>query len=160
LVNFKITISDTKGKSIIKELKDNDVNPLLGLVIGQETDASIVGLDGKIKITGGSDKSGFPMRPDLLGSTRKRILIPKGVGFRTTENGLRKRKLLRGNTITEEIYQINSKYDGELKVEEPKKEEKIESPKEKPKKEEKIESPKEKPKKEEKIESPKEKPKA
>ena len=146
MVNFKITISDTKGKSIIKELKDNDVNPLLGLVIGQETDASLVGLDGKIKITGGSDKSGFPMRPDLLGSTRKRILIPKGVGFRTTENGLRKRKLLRGNTITEEIYQINSKYDGELKVEEPKKEEKIEAPKEKPKKEEKIEAPKEKPK--------------
>jgi len=159
LVNFKITISDTKGKSIIKELKDNDANPLLGLVIGQETDASLVGLDGKIKITGGSDKSGFPMRPDLLGSTRKRILIPKGVGFRTTENGLRKRRLVRGNTITEEIYQINSKYDGELKVEEPKKEEKIEAPKEKPKKEEKIEAPKEKPKKEEKIEAPKEKPK-
>ena len=156
MANFKITISDTKGKSITKELKDNDANPLLGLVIGQETDASLVGLDGKIKITGGSDKSGFPMRPDLLGSTRKRILIPKGVGFRTTENGLRKRRLVRGNTITEEIYQINSKYDGELKVEEPKKEEKIESPKEKPKKEEKIESPKEKPK----AESPKEKPKA
>jgi small subunit ribosomal protein S6e len=100
------------------------------------------------------------MRPDLLGSTRKRILIPKGVGFRTTENGLRKRRLVRGNTITEEIYQINSKYDGELKVEKPKKEEKIETPKEKPKKEEKIETPKEKPKKEEKIETPKEKPKA
>ena len=152
MVNFKITISDTKGKSIIKELKDNDANPLLGLVIGQETDASLVGLDGKIKITGGSDKSGFPMRPDLLGSTRKRILIPKGVGFRTTENGLRKRRLVRGNTITEEIYQINSKYDGELKVDEPKKEEKIEAPKEKPK----AEAPKEKPK----AEAPKEKPKA
>jgi len=116
-----MTISDTKGKSIVKELKDNDANPLLGLLIGQETDASLVGLDGKIKITGGSDKSGFPMRPDLLGSTRKRILIPKGVGFQTTEKGLRKRRLVRGHTITEEIYQINSKYDGELKVEEPKK---------------------------------------
>ena len=152
MVNFKITISDTKGKSIIKELKDNDVNPLLGLVIGQETDASVVGWDGKIKITGGSDKSGFPMRADVLGSTRKRILIPKGVGLQNTEKGLRKRKLLRGNTITEEIYQINSKYDGELKVEEPKKEEKIEAPKEKPK----AEAPKEKPK----AEAPKEKPKA
>ena len=146
MVNFKITISDTKGKSIIKELKDNDANPLLGLVIGQETDASLVGLEGKLKISGGSDKSGFPMRADILGSTRQRVLIPKGVGLQNTEKGLRKRKLLRGNTITEEIYQINSKYDGELKVEEPKKEEKIEAPKEKPKKEEKIEAPKEKPK--------------
>jgi len=43
-----MTISDTKGKSIVKELKDNDANPLLGLLIGQETDASLVGLEGKI----------------------------------------------------------------------------------------------------------------
>ena len=140
MANFKITISDTKGKSITRELKDNDANPLLGLLIGQETDASLVGLEGKIKITGGSDKSGVPMRSDLLSSARKRILIPKGVGLRQTEKGLRKRKLLRGNSISEEIYQINSKYDGEIKVEEPKKEEKAEAPKEKPK----AEAPKEK----------------
>ena len=150
--NFKIIISDTKGKSIVRELKDNDANPLLGLLIGQETDASLVGLEGKIKITGGSDKSGIPMRPDVLGASRKRVLIPKGVGLQNAEKGLRKRKLLRGNTISEEIYQINSKYDGEIKVEEPKKEEKAEAPKEKPK----AEAPKEKPK----AEAPKEKPKA
>jgi len=152
LANFKITISDTKGKSITRELKDNDANPLLGLLIGQETDASLVGLEGKIKITGGSDKSGVPMRSDLLSSARKRILIPKGVGLQETKKGMRKRKLLRGNTISEEIYQINSRYDGEIKVEEPKKEEKAEAPKEKPK----AEAPKEKPK----AEAPKEKPKA
>ncbi len=105
MANFKITISDTKGKSITRELKDNDANPLVGLLIGQETDASLVGLEGKIKITGGSDKSGIPMRSDLLSSTRKRILIPKGIGLRQTEKGLRKRKLLRGNTISEEINQ-------------------------------------------------------
>ena len=128
-----MTISDTKGKSIVKELKEDDANPLLGLLIGQEIDASLVGLDGKIKITGGSDKSGVPMRADLLGTIRKRILIPKGVGLQNNEKGLRKRKLLRGNTISEEIYQINTKYDGEIKVEEPKKEEKAEAPKEKPK---------------------------
>ena len=85
LANFKITISDTKGKSITRELKDNDANPLIGLLIGQETDASLVGLEGKIKITGGSDKSGIPMRADLLSSARKRILIPKGVGSQQTK---------------------------------------------------------------------------
>ena len=133
---------------MIKELKDSDANPLLGLTVGQETDASLVGLEGKIKITGGSDKSGIPMRSDLLGGMRKRVLIAKGVGMQDTEKGLRKRKLLRGNTISEEIYQINTKFDGEIKVEEPKKEEKPkEAPKEKPKKEEKPkEAPKEKPK--------------
>ncbi len=152
MTNFKITISDTKGKSITKELKDNDAGPLLGLLIGQETDASLVGLDGKIKITGGSDKSGIPMRSDLLGTARKRVLISKGVGLQDTKKGLRKRKLLRGNTISEEIYQINSKYNAEIKLEEPKKEEIAEAPKEKPK----AEAPKEKPK----AEAPKEKPKA
>ena len=152
MANFKITISDTKGKSITKELKDNDASPLLGLLVGQETDASLVGLEGKIKITGGSDKSGIPMRGDLLGTARKRVLIPKGVGLQDTKKGLRKRKLLRGNTISEEIYQINSKYNAEIKLEEPKKEEIAEAPKEKPK----AEAPKEKPK----AEAPKEKPKA
>ena len=122
MASFKIIISDTKGKSTVKELKDSDANPLLGLVVGQETDASLVGLQGKIKITGGSDKSGVPMRPDLLGGTRKRILISKGVGLQDTEKGLRKRKLLRGNTISEEIYQINTKFDGEIKIEAPKEE--------------------------------------
>ena len=138
MASFKIIISDTKGKSIVKELKDSDANPLLGLLVGQETDASIVGLEGKIKITGGSDKSGVPMRPDLFGGSRKRILIPQGVGLQDTEKGLRKRKLLRGNTISEEIYQINTKFNGEIKIEKPKEE----APKEKPKEE----APKEKPK--------------
>ena len=40
-----MTISDTKGKSIVKELKENDSSPLLGLLIGHETDASLVGLE-------------------------------------------------------------------------------------------------------------------
>ena len=120
MASFKIIISDTKGKSTVKELKDSDANPLLGLIVGQETDASLVGLKGKIKITGGSDKSGIPMRPDLLGGSRKRVLISKGVGLQDAEKGGRKRKLLRGNTISEEIYQINTKFDGEIKIEKPK----------------------------------------
>ena len=58
MANFKLTISDIKGKSVTKELKDSDANPLLGLEIGSEADASVAGFSGKLKITGGSDKSG------------------------------------------------------------------------------------------------------
>ena len=136
-------MSDQKGKSISRELKDNDANVLLGLQVGQETDASILGMQGKIKITGGSDKSGVPMRGDVAGVPRKRILISKGVGLQDVKKGLRKRKLVRGNIISEEIYQINCKYDGKIDLE-PKKE----APKEVPKKEAKKEAPKEAPKKE------------
>lgn len=119
LANFKLTISDIKGKSISKELKDSDANPLLGLELGKETDASIVGLGGKLKLTGGSDKSGVPMRNDIHGSARKYVLLSKGVGLQDAEIGQRVRKLMRGNTISEEIYQINCKFDGELPVEAP-----------------------------------------
>jgi len=119
LTNFKITISDIKGKSISKELKDSDANPLLGLQLGNETDAAIVGLSGKLKLTGGSDKSGVPMRNDVHGAARKRVLLSKGVGLQDAETGQRKRKLMRGNTLSEEIYQVNCKFDGELPVEAP-----------------------------------------
>ena len=156
-------MSDQKGKSISRELKDNDANVLLGLQVGQETDASILGLQGKIKITGGSDKSGVAMRGDVAGVPRKRVLLSKGVGLQDVKKGLRKRKLVRGNIISEEIYQINCKYDGKIDLE-PKEEPKKETPKEEPKEEvkekPKKEAPKkEAPKKEPKKEAPKKEPK-
>ena len=92
MTNFKLTISDIKGKSISKELKDSDANPLLGLQLGNETDATIVGLSGKLKLTGGSDKSGIPMRDDIHGAARKRVLLSKGVGLQAAETGQRVRK--------------------------------------------------------------------
>ncbi len=119
MTNFKLTVSDVKGKSITKELKDSDANTLLGLQLGNEADASLVGLKGKLKLTGGSDKSGVPMRNDIHGSARKYVLLSKGVGLQAAEIGQRVRKLMRGNTVSEEIYQINCKFDGELPVEAP-----------------------------------------
>ena len=119
MANFKLTISDIKGKSVSKELKDSDANPLLGLQLGNETDAAIVGLNGKLKLTGGSDKSGVPMRNDIHGAARKYVLLSKGVGLQDAETGQRVRKLMRGNTVSEEIYQINCKFNGELPVEAP-----------------------------------------
>jgi small subunit ribosomal protein S6e len=159
LANFKLTVSDIKGKSITKELKDKDANPLVGLHVGNEIDAAIVGLGGKMKITGGSDKSGVPMRMDVHGGSRKYVLLSKGVGLQEAERGQRVRKLVRGDTISEEIYQINCKYDGELKLEEPPKKEESEEPKkEEPTKEVKKEPKKEEPTKEVKKEPKKEEP--
>ena len=139
MVNFKLAISDKKGKSITKELKDAEANSLLGLEVGSDVDASIVGMSGKIRITGGSDKSGVPMRSDVHGMARKYVLLSKGVGFQENEKGLRKRKLIRGNIISDEIFQVNCKFDGEIKTEEAPEEAK--EPKE-PKPEE-AEAPKE-----------------
>ena len=125
-------------------MKDPEANPLLGLQVGSDVDATIVGMSGKMRITGGSDKSGVPMRSDVHGMARKYVLLSKGVGFQENEKGLRKRKLVRGNIISDEIFQINIKFDGEIKdVEEPKKEAaKKEDVKEEPKKAAAKEEPK------------------
>ena len=118
LATFKLNISDKKGKTITKEVKEKDANPFLGLQVGTELEATLIGEAGKLRITGGSDKSGVPLRADIHGGARKYILLSKGVGLKTAEKGQRVRKLIRGNTITEEVYQINCLLDGELRVEE------------------------------------------
>jgi small subunit ribosomal protein S6e len=106
LAQFKLIISDRKGKTIAQELKDKAAQPLLGTKVGSIIDSSIVGVaGGKLKITGGSDKSGTPMRADVHGGVKKYVLLSTGVGNRSEA---RIRKLVRGNMVTEEIYQINS----------------------------------------------------
>jgi small subunit ribosomal protein S6e len=108
LAQFKLVISDTKGKSITQELKDRSAQPLLGSKIGDIIDSSVVGITGgKMKVTGGSDKSGTPMRPDVHGGVKKYVLLANGVGIKNIGGGHRVRKLVRGNMVTEEIYQLN-----------------------------------------------------
>jgi small subunit ribosomal protein S6e len=115
LVSFKLVLSDPKtGKSEASEVKDAQAQPLMGHRIGDVIDGTTVGLTGRIMITGGSDKAGFPMRADTLGGGKNYVLMTVGVGYRTREEGAKKRKLVRGNTITEETYQVNAK-----RVEEP-----------------------------------------
>ena len=106
--NFKIIISNIEsGKSTSYEIKDQQANAIIGLSIGNEFDGSLIGVNGTIKITGGSDKSGFPMRNDILGSVKKHVLLTKGTGFRSNKKGEKRRKLVRGTTITDDIFQIN-----------------------------------------------------
>ena len=108
MTQFKIIISDKKGKSVSKELKDKEAQPLVGLRVGEIVDSSVVGIpSGKIELRGGSDKSGTPIRSDVHGGVKKYVLLSKGTGMRDDREGIRTRKLVRGNMSTEEIYQIN-----------------------------------------------------
>ncbi len=106
MAQFKLIISDRKGRTIAQELKDRTAQPLLGTKVGSIIDSSIVGIaGGKLKITGGSDRSGTPIRPDVHGGVKKYVLLSTGVGNRSEA---RVRKLVRGNMVTEEIYQLNT----------------------------------------------------
>ena len=106
MAQFKLIVSDRKGKTIAQGLKDRSAQPLLGTKVGSIVDSSIIGVaGGKLKITGGSDRSGTPMRADVHGGVKKYVLLSTGVGNRSEA---RIRKLVRGNMVTEEIYQLNS----------------------------------------------------
>ncbi|MCG2909738.1 MAG: 30S ribosomal protein S6e, partial [Stygiolobus sp.] len=76
--------------------------------IGDVIDVNISGISLKLKITGGTDNSGFPMRFDVPGGAKRKLLISGPPGFYPTEDGMRKKRTVRGNMITTEIVQINT----------------------------------------------------
>ena len=86
-----------------------EADQLIGLKIGDQFDGSLVGLSGyKLEIRGGSDNSGFPMLPTLPGPVKKKVLLSGPPGFHPREKGERRRKTVRGNTITHDTVQINT----------------------------------------------------
>ncbi|MFX1416378.1 MAG: 30S ribosomal protein S6e [Promethearchaeota archaeon] len=106
---FKLVISDPEeGKAIQYELDDVKTNALVGKRVGEIVEGDVLGLPGyKFRITGGSDKSGFPIRPDVHGSGKKRILIRGAPGFRPKRKGIAKRKTVRGSELSLDISQVN-----------------------------------------------------
>jgi small subunit ribosomal protein S6e len=111
LAEFKVTIGDPKdGKSYQATVAGHHANSIVGKRIGDQIDGIFVGLPGyKLLITGGSDKDGFPMRKDLPGPRRAKVLVSKGHGFWPARKGMRRRKTMRGNSVSPDITQINLK---------------------------------------------------
>lgn len=114
---IRLTINDPKtGKSYKKIINDN---LFLNRKLGETVNGNMIGLDGyELKITGGSDDSGFPMRKEIEGQVKaKPLLRNTDVGFkvkkRRTKHSckhhyhLQKRKTVRGNTISDQTSQIN-----------------------------------------------------
>jgi small subunit ribosomal protein S6e len=106
---FKVVVSDSKtGKSEVLEAKDAMAQLFMGRRLGDTVDLSAVGQNYKVKLTGGSDKAGFPMRADVLGGGKRYVLLTEGVGFRHSVQGGKRRKLVRGSLINDEVYQLNA----------------------------------------------------
>ena len=122
----------SNGRAYSLKISGNNHSQLLGKKIGDVVDGIFVGegdqtLSGyKLQITGGSDKTGTPLRRDLEGGSRQSILVTASTGFkghslvfknkggekkrfRYKPNGLRMRRNFRGNTITQDTRQVNLK---------------------------------------------------
>ena len=103
---FKVVVSD-KAESY--QIEVDETKAFNGLLIGDEFDGGLVGLDGyTLKITGGSDKKGFTMKKDISGTRRIKSLLTGGIGYHPKADGVKRRKTVRGNTIAEDIVQINT----------------------------------------------------
>ena len=107
-----INIGQKNGSTAKIILEGDSRSSLYGLLVGSEFAGDLIAddySDYTFKITGGSDDDGVPMRQDIVGTSRVRPLIGDGVGHRQTRDGVRKRKLVRGTEMFDDIAQLNVK---------------------------------------------------
>ncbi|UCH58180.1 MAG: 30S ribosomal protein S6e [Candidatus Bathyarchaeota archaeon] len=106
-----LTISDPEtGTSQKVELEDNLMAPLMGRRIGEIIEGTVANLAGyRLQLTGGTDKDGIPMRPDVHGGVKARIVLSGGVGYKPKKKGERKRVVVRGNTVSADTIFLNFK---------------------------------------------------
>jgi len=69
MAKFKVIISDPQaGTSKVVEVEEARAAPFIGKKIGDVMDGIVVDMQGmKLKVTGGSDKDGVPMRSNVHG---------------------------------------------------------------------------------------------
>lgn len=102
---MKFVISTKSGKAY-SATSDKDL--FVGKKIGDTIKLDELALTGfEAKITGGSDKQGFPMHPSLTGVARRKIFTAGDVGFKAEGHGIKKRISVRGNAIGPETAQVN-----------------------------------------------------
>ncbi len=111
MVDYKLVLNDTKNaKSYQREVSGEKAQNLKGKKIGDKVKGDDIGFAGyEFQITGGSDRTGFPMRWDVDSSKKKRILAVSGVGVKKGRKGMKVRKTVAGNTVGNETVQINMK---------------------------------------------------
>jgi small subunit ribosomal protein S6e len=103
-----IVSNPADGTSQRVEIDDQQLRALYGTRIGQVVEGAVADMQGyKIKLTGGTDKDGIPMRPDVHGSAKARVILSGGVGYKPKDKGEKKRKIVRGNTVNAEIAFLN-----------------------------------------------------
>ncbi len=97
-----------KGRSKLIEIDEKKFR-FEGMKIGEVIKGGLIGFPNyEFEITGGSDSSGFPMRRDVHGPVKKKILVSKrGIGYKPIRKGAKKRKTVRGNEVTSDMTLLN-----------------------------------------------------
>lgn len=107
---FKINIADNKEKGKTFKTESNSES-FVGLKIGDTIKGNDIlpQLEGyEFVIVGASDKAGFPSLKEIEGTALRKALLKYGKGMKEKKpHGMKKRKTIRGNTISTDIVQIN-----------------------------------------------------
>lgn len=107
MVEFKLVISES-AKSFARTVSDPQSAGFLGKRIGESVGGELIGLSGyTFRIAGATDKSGFPLRPEVPGARQVRLFVGEGFGFHAPRHGMRKRRSFRGSQVSEDTVQIN-----------------------------------------------------
>ncbi len=106
-----LDVSDpSTGKTYHVKLPKDNIKLFIGKKLGDVVPGDPLGFNGySFKITGGSDKDGFPMHPSLQSTGKKKILLSGPPGFHPRRKGERRAKTVRGAIISDAIKQINLK---------------------------------------------------
>ncbi|MBS3076308.1 30S ribosomal protein S6e [Candidatus Pacearchaeota archaeon] len=132
-MTFKINLGTKEGKTYKLEAEAPALleKKIHDKILGQEVSPDLAGYE--FEITGGSDKAGFPMLEKIEGFQLKKTLLTYGKGMKkrpkregkkvrskNRPKGLRLRKSVRGNIISEAITQVNLKVlkEGDKKISE------------------------------------------
>jgi len=99
-----------KGLSKLIQIEEKKFH-FEGMKIGDTIKGGLIGFPNyEFVITGGSDASGFPMRKDVHGPVKKRILVSKrGIGYKPKRKGQKRRKMVRGNEVSYDMTLLNLK---------------------------------------------------
>jgi len=110
-MDIKVNVGDPKTKrTVTLTLSADNAKSLFGKKLGDKFRGEFLEKPGyEFELTGGSDNAGFPMRKDVTGAGRRRILTTRGIGQQTTQKGTRIRKTVAGNTVSEFTSQLNVK---------------------------------------------------
>ncbi|CAF0878656.1 unnamed protein product [Brachionus calyciflorus] len=99
---MKLNISNpaTGAQKLLEVEDDRKLRPFMDKRISQEVDASCLGDEWKgyvVRISGGNDKQGFPMKQGILTNNRVRLLMARGTScYRERRSGERRRKSVKG----------------------------------------------------------------
>lgn len=110
-MEIKVNVGDPGTKRTYTfTISAEDARGAFGKRIGDTIKGELIGKAGyELQITGGSDSAGFPMRNDVQGSGRRKILVTRSTGNQRTPKGVRIRKTVAGNAVYEGTSQLNVK---------------------------------------------------